>query len=198
MTTWVFLRHGESTANAAGRLSGWQDVELTDRGRVQAKKAAAELAGFELARCLVSDLGRARETAALALAGRSVPTHVVPELRERSMGVLQGELAAEVRARGDSARWLQPWAVGPPGGEASAWAAGRALAALRHWDDGRPTLVVAHGAVIRNLLGVLDGVPEDQIARGAAVPNAEAVVRRAYLPPAPLGGLPVCSWGVAT
>ena len=32
MSQWIFLRHGESVANAGGFLAGWDDVPLTPLG----------------------------------------------------------------------------------------------------------------------------------------------------------------------
>ena len=45
MRRWIFLRHGESVANAEGWLSGQVDTPLTERGRDQARQAARDLAG---------------------------------------------------------------------------------------------------------------------------------------------------------
>ena len=35
----VLLRHGESTWNHENRLTGWTDVDLSDRGRKEAREA---------------------------------------------------------------------------------------------------------------------------------------------------------------
>jgi broad specificity phosphatase PhoE len=180
-TLWVFLRHGQSFANAEGWLSGWRDVALTPEGERQARAAGEKLAELPVRRVLASDLGRAVRTAELAIAGH--PTfpgafHRVPELRERHMGVLEGVPFVEVRDDGRLDRWLRPWDVGPPGGESSAVAVCRALAALRRWDDGTPTLVVAHGSLLRALIGVLDGVPTSDIGQLPTTPNADPVIRR--------------------
>ena len=35
----VLLRHGESTWNRENRFTGWHDVDLTDRGRDEAREA---------------------------------------------------------------------------------------------------------------------------------------------------------------
>ena len=35
----VLLRHGESTWNKENRFTGWTDVDLSDRGREEAKAA---------------------------------------------------------------------------------------------------------------------------------------------------------------
>lgn len=183
-TLFVFLRHAESVANAGGWLSGWEDVSLTALGVTQAAAVAARLDTIEaehgerLRRCLVSDLSRARHTAALAMGDRSLPTHVLGELRERHMGALQGEDIETARADGRLETWLRPWTARPPGGETHQEAARRAFAVLRHWDDGTPTLVVAHGSLLRNVVGLLDGVPPGEVGRGKAALHAEPMVRR--------------------
>jgi broad specificity phosphatase PhoE len=181
-TVWIFLRHGESVANAAGWLSGWEDVELTPRGEEQAREAGQALAAVPIGRCLTSDLGRAVNTAALALGGRPVPTHVLGELRERHMGALQRVPVAECAADGRRDRWLLPWDGTPPGGESRAQAVRRALAALRHWDDGTPTLVVGHGSVLRGLVALFDGLPFDELHSLPPARNAEPMLRRGPLP----------------
>ncbi len=185
MTTWIFLRHGESVANAAGWLSGWEDVALTPRGEEQADAAALALGGHAIGRCLVSDLGRARETARRALVGRSVPVHTLGELRERHLGVLQRAPIATLTADGRRERFLAPWAEGPAGGESRAHAVGRALAALRHWDDGTPTLVVGHGSVLRGVLAVFDGFAPHALHALPPTPNAEPLIRVGAVPPLP-------------
>lgn len=172
MTEWVFVRHGESVANAEGWLSGWAEVALTPNGEAQAEAVGSLLRDVAIARCLVSDLGRAVRTAEIALAARGgppVPIHVLPELRERHMGALQGQPFTAVREDGRHARYLAPWDVGPPGGESHAVSVGRLRAALRLWDDGHPTLVVSHGSVLRGLLSSLERV--DPSSR-APTPNA--------------------------
>lgn len=165
-------------ANEGLWLSGWDDVGLTALGEAQAREAAAVLAEHEIRRCLVSDMARARRTAELALAGRVVPVHVTADLRERGMGELQGASLPEVRADGRSERYLLPWQQGPPGGESHRDLARRALATLRSWDDGTPTLVVAHGTLIKGVVGLLDGLEPEAIPRLPPSPNAAPIVRR--------------------
>ncbi len=184
MTTWIFLRHGESAANAAGWLSGWEDVALTGRGEDQARAAGERLAGVPIGRCLTSDLQRARHTAELALGTRGVPTHALPDLRERHLGVLQRARIADVTADGRRERWLSPWHAGPPGGESRARAVARAIAVLRHWDDGTPTLVVGHGSVLRGLVALMDGLAIDALHAMPPALNAEPMVRVGPLPAA--------------
>ncbi len=185
MTTWIFLRHGESVANAGGWLSGWEDVALTAKGEEQARAAAFALEAHDIRRCLVSDLGRALHTARLALAGRRIPVHTLGELRERHLGELQRASIAACTADGRRERWLLPWDLGPPGGESRARAVQRALAALRHWDDGTPTLVVGHGSVLRGVVAAFDGVPTEQLHALPPTPNAEPLLRVGPVPALP-------------
>lgn len=175
MAEWIFLRHGQSVANAAGWLSGWDDVALTAEGEAQAQAVRALLADSGVTRVLVSDLGRARRTAELAMP--HPVTHVLPELRERNMGALQGQRTAEVKADGRMARWLEPFAQGPPAGESHQDVLRRSLAALAHWDDDQPTLIVAHGTLVKDLVAWIDGVEPDALGRLPAVPNASPLRR---------------------
>ncbi len=40
----VLLRHGESTWNKENRFTGWTDVDLSDKGLIEAGKAGQALA----------------------------------------------------------------------------------------------------------------------------------------------------------
>lgn len=79
----VLLRHGESTANAAGVLLGRTDAPLTEKGERQ----AAALAGLlgPVVRLVSSPLARARDTAAAL--GLGLPV----EIDERWIEVDYGE-----------------------------------------------------------------------------------------------------------
>ena len=64
MTTRVIVvRHGETEWNAAARIQGHLDSELTAEGREQARAIAARLARERVDALVSSDLGRAAETA---------------------------------------------------------------------------------------------------------------------------------------
>lgn len=71
----VLARHGESTANVAGIVSSDPDrpVGLTPRGRDQARRLGAQLAGLDIELAVCSSFLRAQETVALALRGRRTP-----------------------------------------------------------------------------------------------------------------------------
>ena len=178
MGRWIFLRHGESVANAGGFLAGWEDVPLTPLGERQAVEAGRALAGVRLERAVTSDLRRALRTAELALearAGDEIPLRVDPRLRERHLGEWSGEPLARLRADG-RVETLLGWTTAPPGGESHLSLALRALPALVALTEAPTTLLVAHGGLLRALLGLLDGVPLEEIGR-RRVANAAPISR---------------------
>ena len=178
-THWIFLRHGESRANVERWLSGHVDVELTERGREQARVAGRQLAEQPIERAWSSDLVRAAETARLALAGRDVPLSFTPALRERRLGAWSRRSLDALRASGET-RELIAWEGDIPGGESCRDLAGRLLpwfAARASEPHAGPLLVVAHGGVIRILLGLIDGAPVASIGR-EKVANAQPMHRR--------------------
>lgn len=81
-----FLRHGESTWNAVGRMQGHTaHPPLTDRGRAQAAAAAEELAGQGITRVLTSPAVRARQTADIVAARLGVKVDEDPDLVEKGL-----------------------------------------------------------------------------------------------------------------
>ncbi|HEX9622410.1 MAG TPA: histidine phosphatase family protein [Polyangiaceae bacterium] len=89
----VLVRHGESTANAEGRLQGRRDYPLSALGIEQSNALGAWMAALALpvAAILSSPLTRAWETARIvASALGSVEPEPVPELCEIAMGELEG------------------------------------------------------------------------------------------------------------
>ena len=65
----VLLRHGESTWNQENRFTGWIDVDLTDKGRAEAREAGRLMAAerFEFDVAYTSLLKRAVRTLWIAL-----------------------------------------------------------------------------------------------------------------------------------
>ncbi|HLH28774.1 MAG TPA: histidine phosphatase family protein, partial [Acidimicrobiales bacterium] len=90
----ILVRHGESTANAEGRLLGRLDAPLTARGLAQARALAPFVAGAT--RLLSSPLGRAVGTAEAL--GTGLPVEVDERWVEIDYGVLDGVLLGDVPA----------------------------------------------------------------------------------------------------
>jgi broad specificity phosphatase PhoE len=125
----VWVRHGETAANAAGVLLGRDDPPLTPTGQTQAAAAGERLAADRPVRILTSPLARARETAAiLAAACGGVPIEVEARAIELDYGDWDGRRMDQLPA-GELARWRADVEYRPPGGESLA-DVGRRVAGL--------------------------------------------------------------------
>ena len=96
MAMLVLLRHGESEWNALNLFTGWVDVDLTEKGRVEAARGGELLVEHGVLPDVLytSLLRRAITTANLALdkADRLwIPVHRDWRLNERHYGALQGK-----------------------------------------------------------------------------------------------------------
>jgi 2,3-bisphosphoglycerate-dependent phosphoglycerate mutase len=118
----ILLRHGESTWNEEGRFTGWVDVDLSERGALEALHAGELLVARDLLPDVVqtSVLLRSIRTAELALgaAARSwIPVRRSWRLNERHYGALQGKNKEETRLEfGDEQYmlWRRSYDVPPP------------------------------------------------------------------------------------
>lgn len=160
----LLVRHGATEWNAAGRYQGHTDVPLSREGRAQAAMLAPVLAPLEDRAPLVfsSDLGRARETAALACPWAL--SHQDARLRELAFGALEGLTYEESAARfGDRfIAWLEdPAAMAPPGGETLTQLHDRLDDWLSTLPDAGCVIAFTHGGVVRALLSRLRGAPFD-------------------------------------
>jgi len=92
----VLLRHGQSAWNLENRFTGWIDVQLTEQGEAEARRAGHDLASAGILPDILhtSLQVRAIHTAELALreCGRSwIPVRRSWRLNERHYGALQGK-----------------------------------------------------------------------------------------------------------
>jgi 2,3-bisphosphoglycerate-dependent phosphoglycerate mutase len=100
----VLLRHGESTWNKENRFTGWTDVDLSDKGREEAKKAGVVLKkeGFVFDIAYTSVLKRAIRTLWSVLDEMDlmwIPVQNTWRLNERHYGALQGLNKSETAAK---------------------------------------------------------------------------------------------------
>jgi probable phosphoglycerate mutase len=100
MRLFVLTRHGQSELNVTRHVNGDPavPVEVTAQGAEESARLGAELAGFALDLCIHTRFGRTRQTAELALAGRSVPLDVEPLLDDIDVGDLEGRTIDDYRA----------------------------------------------------------------------------------------------------
>jgi len=118
----VLLRHGESIWNKENRFTGWTDVDLSDKGREEAREAgrlmSAEKYEFDVA--YTSVLKRATRTLWIALDELDmmwIPVYRSWRLNERHYGALQGLNKAETAAKYGEEQvkiWRRSYDTPPP------------------------------------------------------------------------------------
>lgn len=92
-----FVRHGETNWNAERRMQGHIDIPLNANGISQAERLANALIRVKHSFDVIysSDLERALHTANAVARALSLDVQIIPRLRERNVGKLQGLLLAE-------------------------------------------------------------------------------------------------------
>jgi probable phosphoglycerate mutase len=166
VTTFFFVRHGESEANAAHRFSGRTDSPLTERGRKQAEVVAAALDAVPFDRIVATPLSRSLDTALVIGRRRKMPVDVVDDLIEIDVGDRTGATFDEVAGLPD---WKDDGFVAWPNGETLEQVLERGLRAVRRIhreSEGGTVLVIGHGGVTRILvshfLGILPKLDRSQ------------------------------------
>jgi 2,3-bisphosphoglycerate-dependent phosphoglycerate mutase len=118
----VLIRHGESDWNKQNRFTGWTDVDLSDKGRQEAKEGGEVLKreGFTFDVAYTSVLKRAIRTLWSVLDEMDlmwIPVHRTWRLNERHYGALQGLNKSETAAKfgEDQVKiWRRSYDIPPP------------------------------------------------------------------------------------
>ena len=182
----VLVRHGQSEWNLKNLFTGWRDVDLTELGVEEAKRAGRLLKesglGFDVA--FTSVLLRASRSLDLAMQemGESdLPVIRDLALNERDYGDLTGLNKADAAERWGADKvheWRRSYATAPPGGESLKDTGARVWPyylreILPRVLRGERTLVVAHGNSLRSLMMVVEALsPEEIVASeiGTGIP----------------------------
>jgi len=180
MTTVYVVLHAEATHHIEGRVGGWYDSVLTERGHRQAKSIAEALSAriASTPRVYSSDLRRAVQTAEHVASRFSTHFEQDRSIREISSGVADGKPRV----------WLDARIVTPPlhgnrldhriceGAESRREAAARANTFVTKLLAEAPpsAIVVTHGVITTYLLAAWLGMPPDTVthARFSAEPGS--------------------------
>jgi len=168
----TFVRHGQSTWNAEGRIQGSSNFSvLTPKGQQQASLTRDMVCDMDFDVCLRSPLARASETADIVWSGRTQRLVDVKDLREIDLYSFEGLLKDEGVAKFGSQ--YEKWKKQPENFEIDGHYPVRELwdRATTVWEDvllrqqHSKILVVAHNAVNQALLGSALGVGPNYFRR---------------------------------
>ena len=117
----VIVRHGESVWNKENKFTGWCDVDLSEKGVMEAKDAGRILKekGYSFQVCYTSVLKRAINTLKYILEEMEldIPINYSYKLNERHYGALQGlnkDVTREKYGEDQVKLWRRSVSVRPP------------------------------------------------------------------------------------
>ena len=120
------MRHGESIWNKENKFTGWVDVDLSEKGKLEALEAGNKLLQYNFDNIITSDLKRTKQTAILLLKNKDIEiknniTFTVSDLvKERSYGDLAGIVKSELKEKYGEEQmriWRRSYYERPPNGE---------------------------------------------------------------------------------
>ena len=170
ITRFGLVRHAETFWNREKRIQGQSDSALTDKGKKDADNWGRRLSRFAWDYILMSDSGRAVETAEIINNHLQAPVESDPRLREQDWGRWTGRIITQIETELSSLlqeEQMRGWKFCPPGGEdrLSLWRRSHSAltVAAKRW-PGNTILIVTHEGVIKSLIYHLSGrqfLPEE-------------------------------------
>lgn len=178
----VLVRHGTSTYNEKGIWAGWDDPELTDKGKEDAKIAGEHLKDIKFDEAYTSDLIRHKQTLEIilkAIGQANVHTTETNALKERDYGDFTGKNKWDIKKKLGEDKFLElrrSWDYPVPNGESLKQVYEREVPyyqsnILPQLKDGKNVLISGSGNSLRALVKYLDDVSDEDIAHVEIAPG---------------------------
>lgn len=185
MAKLILVRHGKSQYNAQGIWTGWDDPELHDDGRADAKRVATELVDFEIHKSYSSGFKRTRETLEIIkqTLNLDIPHTEHEALNERHYGDFTGKNKWQVKEEvGEETFQLirRSWDYPIPNGESMAQVYDRIVPyfeqyVLEDLKQGMNVILVSSGNALRALVKYLENLSNVDLA------NLEVGIAEAHI-----------------
>lgn len=170
----VLIRHGESIWNAQGIWTGRTDIDLTQKGFDEAKKAGEGIEHLSFAIAYTAPLVRTRHTLdeiKKVLKDKTFPDFIAPELTERDYGDLTGKNKWQVEKEFGEKQflaWRRGWDTPPPHGESLQDVYNRVspffeTQVLPRLKEGENVLIVSSGNELRALIKHIEHISDEDI-----------------------------------
>jgi broad specificity phosphatase PhoE len=165
VTTVYLLRHGATEETEKGKLYNDPSVELTERGRDQAKALGAWLNNIKPDVLACSTAKRVRSTAEIIANETGLTVVPIEHLNEWSVGDWEGRTYVDVKENDPDIykAWsANPIDNAPPGGESITDLYERIRVQLKKVikeNEGKTIAIVSHAGVIRSILVEALGMP---------------------------------------
>lgn len=181
----VLVRHGESTWNAQGIWTGITDVDLTEKGREEARAAGEAIKDINFHIAFVTPLRRSGETLdeMEKVWGLTLPRIISEAITERDYGDYTGKNKWQVKQQlgeHDFTKLRRSWDYPILHGESMKDVYNRAVPYYRkiilpELKKGNNVLVSAHGNSLRALVKYLDDISDEDIVK-LEIPTGQVLV----------------------
>jgi ribonuclease H / adenosylcobalamin/alpha-ribazole phosphatase len=189
-TRLLLVRHGVTEYSVAKRFAGRSDLELTEAGREQARRAAGRVAELGPVDVVISSpLRRTRQTAQQLADRLELPVLIEDGMVETDFGDWDGYTFAEVSQKwpAELQRWLADPSVAPPSGESFDTVTRRVCLArdrILAQHSGKTVAVVSHVSPIKTLVRLALDAPASALQRMFLGPASISVIE--YYPDGPV------------
>ena len=181
----VLVRHGESTFNAQGIWTGWQNPPLTEKGLEEAKKAGELIKDIKFDFAFTSPLLRSTQTfdEIVKTAGITVAPILADEIKERNYGDYTGKNKWEIEKELGEEKFKKlrrGFDVPIPNGETLKDVYNRVIPyfqtqILPKLYDGKNVIISAHGNSLRALAKFLENISDEDIS-GVEIATGQVIV----------------------
>lgn len=182
----VLVRHGESEWNAKDLWTGWTDIPLSEKGKIEARNAGEKIKDLPINIVYISYLIRAKQTweeinSVLKL--EDVQTFEDKALNERDYGIYTGKNKWEIEKEVGVEMFKKirrSWDEPIENGESLKQVYERVvpyykLEILPKIEQGKNVLISAHGNSLRALVKYLENIPDGKIAE-LEIPTGQVYV----------------------
>tara|TARA_Y100000590_G_scaffold452259_1_gene595055 strand:- start:37761 stop:38381 length:621 start_codon:yes stop_codon:yes gene_type:complete len=175
MAKLILLRHGESEWNKLNLFTGWEDVNLTDQGKIEAKLAAFAIQNLkvDINHAYTSALKRAITTLEIVLYILKKDIKIISDqaLNERHYGDLTGMNKDDARKKWGEDQvhiWRRSFDVAPNNGESLKDTANRTLPYFKEnilpkLQNNENVIISAHGNSLRSIIMFVEKLDESEI-----------------------------------
>ncbi len=178
----VLVRHGTSTYNEKGLWAGWDDPELTEKGREDAKEAAETIKDIKFDAAYCSSLVRHKDTLQIILETINQTGVLITEsdaVKERNYGDFTAKNKWEVKKEIGEEEFLKlrrGWDYPVPNGESLKQVYEREIpyyesTILPQLLGGKNVIIASSGNALRALVKYIEDVPDDQISEVQIAPG---------------------------
>lgn len=186
MTTFIFVRHGQSEANVNKIFTGQSNIPLSALGEKQAACTGEFISeNFKIDAVYASDLRRAYDTARIITSKLGIPEdqiHTDKELREINAGKWEGMYFSDIPEKypEDYFNWANNADICRfPGGESTQEAFLRVynkISEISEENSGKTVLVVFHAMPLKLLLSYAENGRLDSKLNSFDFPNASVSI----------------------